>query len=587
MISIFSPLMERRGRESFPEYEEVDLAIVAESTYPYLRGGVSAVIHDIVEANADRSIGIIHIAWSSDCPTDHAYNVPSNVRWIYPVFLSMDDHLEDFKLASASALDLSPLERRELAQELFAALYEVAQGNAQPIWRLYEKTLNPRTRVCPLWPLLATQEFMTCALEAFADFRIPFTKLFWLLREFFSLTCAIAGEDYPKAGIYHSHTTGYAGLLAAIAARQNGGRVFLTEHNLYTRDTINSLLCRNMNTVVSARDWRTDTEVDPTQRAWMAWYTEIGRLIYKAADHITYLYPAAVDEARGLGSEPAKSEIVPNGMLLDKFESARVRYLSRREAIRQSGEHPTWRLVYCARLVPIKGLLDLITTVSELVQARVCNFTLDVMGHDDEIPEYAAECRRRAHDLGLDEYIRFRGNLNMAEVLGDFDALILPSYNEGQPLVVMEAMAVGLPVIGTHVGGMEQLILGSLDDSGQSVTGPCGILVRPGKVAELADAIYRLTSDQALYSSFSQNSRERISRYFTLGKAMDAYRLIYSELEMPTVPSIPAPRPQYHSRQLQPVGRHRQEDLEWQEWVARSLSPLGRADESGSVLPSR
>lgn len=587
MISIFSSLTQRRGVRPLPQYEDVDLAIVAESTYPYLRGGVSAVIHEIVKANPDRSIGIMHIAWDSDCPTEHAYNVPSNVRWIYPVFLSMNDHLDDFKLASASALDLSPFERRELSEEVFAALDELAKGNTRPAWRLYDRTLNPRTRICPFWLLLATQEFMTCALERFADFRIPFTNLFWLLREFFSLTCAIAGADYPKAKIYHSHTTGYAGLLAAIAARQNCGRVLLTEHNLYTRDTINSLLNRNMNTVVSARDWQTDIEVDQTQRAWMAWYTEIGRLIYKAADHITYLYPAAVGEAGGLGSEPAKSEIVPNGMLLDRFESARVRYLERREAIRQSSEQPTWQLAYCARLVPIKGLLDLISTVSELVQAGVRNFTLDVMGHADEIPEYATECRQRANELGLDDYIRFRGNLNMAEVLGDFDALILPSYNEGQPLVVMEAMAVGLPVIGTYVGGMEQLILSPLDDGEQPAPGPCGMLVRPGKVAELADAIQRLITDQALYKSFSENSRERISRYFALEKAMSAYRLIYRHLETPAVPPIPAPRSMHRPPPSRPVGRHRQEDLQRQAWMAKSLSSLGRAGVSVSVLPRR
>jgi polysaccharide biosynthesis protein PelF len=575
MISLFSSPIQRDSVRPGPQYEDVDLAIVAESTYPYLRGGVSAVIHDIVVANPDRSVGIIHIAWDSDCPTEHVYDVPPNVRWIYPVFLSMNDHLDDFKLASASTLDIGPSERRELSEEVFAALDELVHGNTRPLWHLYDRTLNPRTRVHPFWLLLGTQEFMTCAMEKFSDYGIPFTKLFWLLREFFSLTCAIAGEDYPKAKVYHSHTTGYAGLLAAIAARQNCGRVLLTEHNLYTRDTINLLLDRNMNTVVSARDWQVDFEADPTQRAWMAWYTEIGRLIYKAADHITYLYPAAVTEARGLGSEPEKSEIVPNGMLLDKFESARIRYVQRRAAIRQPSGQPAWRLVYCARLVPIKGLLDLIGAVNEVVQAGECNFTLDVLGHSDEVPEYAAQCHRRAHELGLDSYIHFRGNLNMAEVLGDFDALVLASYNEGQPLAVMEAMAVGLPVIGTCVGGMEQLILSPLDNGEQPAPGPCGILVRPGKVRELADAIRRLTTDQALYSSFSENSRERICRYFALDKAMSAYRLIYRELEMPAVPPIPAPRPMYRPSALRPVGRHRQEDLQWQAWMAKSLGRVG------------
>jgi polysaccharide biosynthesis protein PelF len=514
-----------------PVYEEVDLAIVAESTYPYLRGGVSAVIHDIVCSNPDRTIGIIHIAWDSQCSMENAYDVPSNVRWVYPVFLSMNDHVEDFKLSAASALGLGSADREQLARDVFDALDALAVGRVEPFWRLYERVLNPRTREYPLWPLLATQEFMSVALERMGGIGMSFADLFWLLREFFSLTCAIAGENYPKARIYHSHTTGYAGLLAALAARQNDGRVLLTEHNLYTRDTINSLLDRNMNTVVTAADWRADDQVEVTQRCWMAWYIEMGKIIYDAADHITYLYPAAIGEAEGLGSESAKSQIVPNGALLKKFEGARNYFLDRRSEIQQSARKPKWRLAYCARLVPIKGLLDLISSVAELVQSGERDFQLDVMGHADEIPDYAAACYDLARELGLGDYIVFRGNVNIAKVLGEFDMLVLPSYNEGQPMVVLEAMAVGLPVIGTPVGGMEQLVLSTLEEGPVSEPGPCGLLVKPGDVSGLAGAIRSLMRDERLYHYFSENSRSRVAQYFELEKAMGAYRLIYSRLE--------------------------------------------------------
>jgi glycosyltransferase involved in cell wall biosynthesis len=540
------------GAQRCGKYEDVDLAIVAESTYPYLRGGVSAVIHDIVQANPDRSVGIIHIAWDSSCPTEVAYPLPPNVRWVYPVFLSMNEHVRDFKQLPVSALGLPPSQRRLLAEQVFAALDAVVAGDCEPLWALYDQSMNPRTRRYSLWPLLATQEFMSLATQRFADIDVPFTSLFWLLREFFSLACAICGPDFPSADVYHSHTTGYAGLLAAVAARQNGGRVLLTEHNLYTRDTINCLLDRNMNTVVSARDWQVDTEVAPEQRCWMAWYTEIGRLTYKAADYITYLYPTAIGEAAGLGSTVEKASIVPNGMLLDKFESARAMFTARQEAIAAKGGERQWRLAYCARLVPIKGLLDLISSVAELVGSGTVNFTLDVMGHADEIPAYAAQCYDRVRDLGLGDYVRFLGNRNMAEVLGDFDMLVLPSYNEGQPMVVLEAMAVGLPIIGTPVGGMEQLIVSPLADAngpgaGPSPVpspGPCGVLVPPGNVSALAEALTAVMSDQELYDIFSANSRSRVSQYFELDKAMGAYRRIYSQLEgVSRLADVPAPRP--------------------------------------------
>ena len=65
-------------------------------------------------------------------------------------------------------------------------------------------------------------------------------------------------------------------------------------------------------------------------------------------------------------------------------------------------------------------------------------------------------------------------------MLGDFDLLVLPSYNEGQPIVVLEAMTAGIPVVGTDVGGMAQLITDSLVAHGGETFGPCGVLVTPG-----------------------------------------------------------------------------------------------------------
>ena len=65
----------RRPNENF-ELEEVDVAIVAESTYPFLKGGVSAVVHDIIIGNPDLTFGIIHITWDSHSPLKDLYGMP-------------------------------------------------------------------------------------------------------------------------------------------------------------------------------------------------------------------------------------------------------------------------------------------------------------------------------------------------------------------------------------------------------------------------------------------------------------------------------------------------------------------------------
>ena len=90
------------------EYQDVDVAIVMESTYPYLKGGVSAVVHDIVTHNPDLSYGIIHITWDSSAPLTDLYGMPANVRWVRTVFLSMEQNRDDYMAVSDQDLGMDP-----------------------------------------------------------------------------------------------------------------------------------------------------------------------------------------------------------------------------------------------------------------------------------------------------------------------------------------------------------------------------------------------------------------------------------------------------------------------------------------------
>jgi glycosyltransferase involved in cell wall biosynthesis len=163
------------------------------------------------------------------------------------------------------------------------------------------------------------------------------------------------------------------------------------------------------------------------------------------------------------------------------------------------------------------------------------------MGPDAEEPHYAAACRNRAHQLGLDGYVKFLGSVSLREVFGEYDMLVLGSYNEGQPVVVYEAMTVGLPVIGTAVGGMQALVatpMTTIDSSGHEVeVGPAGLLVEPGNVMALADILERAMTDEALYESMSRNGQERVDRFFQVTQVMENYSALYSELGAPPRPA--------------------------------------------------
>ncbi len=510
-------------------YPEVDVAIVAESTYPYLKGGVSAVVHDIVEGNQGLTFGIIHITWDTSSEKHDLYGVPGNVQWIRPVYLSMKEHRDDFVKLTPRSLRMNGPARAKLARRLFDALEALLADSVGPMWELYDEGMNPRTRDYPLWALLGTKEFMAATRDRLPHLGLSLVDTFWLLREFFSLACAVLGGDMPKATVYHAHTTGYAALLGAAAARQNGTSFLLTEHNLYVRDTVNMLLDRSMALTLTARDWR-EFDVPALQRAWMAWWIEMGRFCYPSAEVITYLYPKAITEAADLGAPVGKTVIIPNGMKIREFDDVYQQRCRALPDVLAGDSHRVWRLVYIARVVPIKGLADLIASLDLLVKRGITNFHLDVLGPTEHSPDYFMLCREKARRLNVESHLTFRGTVKVREMLGEFDVLVLSSYNEGQPIVVLEAMTAGIPTVGTEVGGMAQLIEDPLTTPGGHTWGPAGLLVRPDYVQGLADALQTLMQDRELYGQFASNARGRVVDFFQLEDAMGAYNRLYKEL---------------------------------------------------------
>ncbi len=511
------------------DYEEVDVAIVMESTYPYLKGGVSAVVHDIVTMNPDLSYGIVHITWDSRSPNRDLYGMPPNVKWVKCVYLSMDEHRDDFRRLRPKDLQMSARQRRELVTRLFDALAAILAGDMSSAWALYDEGMNPRTRRYRLWALLGTREFMDAVQKRMPGIGLPLTDSFWQLREFFSLAAAVLGADVPKAKVYHAHTTGYASLLGAAAARQNHGTFLLTEHNLYVRDTINFMLDRSPALAITSQDWRR-FDVTAVHRMWMTWFIEMGHFCYPSAELITYLYPTAISEAADLGAPPEKSVVIPNGIRLSDFEST---YRARQAALVQIKAEPdrVWKMAYIARVVLIKGLSDLIESVAMLVHERgIRNFHIDLMGPTDHEPEYYQKCVDKIAELNVGAYMTFRGVVNVREALADIDLLVLPSYNEGQPVVVLEAMTAGIPVAGTKVGGMAQLIDDPLTTPGGQTWGPAGLLVTPDYKVVMANVLERFMSDVDFYEECAINGRGRVEDFFQLEDAMLAYNRLYREV---------------------------------------------------------
>lgn len=509
-------------------YVDVDVAIVMESTYPYLKGGVSAVVHDIITGNPDLTFGIIHITWDSHSPRKDLYGMPDNIAWVKVLYLSMEEHQEDFLRARPRDLHMNRRQRRELSRRILGALLSLAQdGQTEPLWDLISEGLSASRRY-PVWAILGTREFMEAYHDMMPDLGMSMTDIFWCLRDFFSLAYAVLAEPVPRAQVYHAHTTGYAMLLGVNAAREHGTKVLLTEHNLYVRDTVNTLLERRLDLNVRLTDYRT-FDVTGRERMWMAWWLEMGRLCYPYPYASTYLYPRAITEANELGGDSGRAIVIPNGIVTSEFDASYAARLAAIEEIKKEGaDKHLWKLVYIARVVPIKGLLDMIDSVRLMVD-RGLNIHLDVCGPTEHMPSYFEQCLTRIVEQGLESVITIRGTVKVRELLPEFDLFVLPSYNEGLPVVSLETMGAGIPTVSTDVGAVRSVVEDMIvTDDGQTWD-PCGIIIEPGDPAVMADKVQEVISDVDLYERLSLNARGRVEAAYDLVKVNASYNKIYRQ----------------------------------------------------------
>jgi glycosyltransferase involved in cell wall biosynthesis len=155
------------------------------------------------------------------------------------------------------------------------------------------------------------------------------------------------------------------------------------------------------------------------------------------------------------------------------------------------------------RLCAVKGQRELIEALPRLARTDV---TLLLAGEDVESGgAYREALERAARDLGVADRVRFLGRRDdVPALLAAVDVLVLPSWIEGLPLVVLEAMAAGVPVVATDVGGTPEAV----------ADGETGVLVPPRDVDALAGAIDALLSDPERARRLGAAGRERARERF-------------------------------------------------------------------------
>jgi glycosyltransferase involved in cell wall biosynthesis len=168
-----------------------------------------------------------------------------------------------------------------------------------------------------------------------------------------------------------------------------------------------------------------------------------------------------------------------------------------------------------------KGVFDILQAVP-LVVERQPNAYFVFVGTEQALGEQA-QVQKACSEANLGSAVRFLGQVTGQAKLDVFlkaSIFILPSYGEGLPYALLEAMGSGLPVISTPVGAIPELVK----------EGRNGFLIQPGDYRALADRISRLLEDRSLRSRMSEANRETIEQHYMPQVAMSRFDEVYRKL---------------------------------------------------------
>ncbi len=206
------------------------------------------------------------------------------------------------------------------------------------------------------------------------------------------------------------------------------------------------------------------------------------------------------------GRIAGESHFIPNPIAANFFEIQRA-------------EEPG-RVLFAGRLVPLKGVLDLIKAIATVAHRRSIELVLAGSLVDRR---YVDRLRDEAKRLGIKNQVHFPGILDaesLRQELSRASMLVLPSYQETAPMVIQEAMAAGVPVIASRVGGTRY----------QVREGETGFLFDARDVESLTSRISELLANQAMRQSFSKAANALAENEYradtVANRTIDVYRQV-------------------------------------------------------------
>jgi len=225
------------------------------------------------------------------------------------------------------------------------------------------------------------------------------------------------------------------------------------------------------------------------------------RNINKHSDVITAVSINVMENAVKLGLDREKCIVIPNGVDLDFFKTDK-----------QFRENPR-KIVYVGRLLANKGPQILLQSAKSVIR-KIPDIQFLIVGDGPLLAKLDKFCKEN----NLNSNVKLLGRLeDIRPIMNESDLYVRPSYLDGMPLGVLEAMAMGLPVLATDIAGTKELIQ----------HGKTGHLVRAGSADELANEIIELLQNPDYMKKIAINGLEFVSSKFDWDQVTQEYEKCY------------------------------------------------------------
>lgn len=487
--------------------ENIDVLFIAEGTYPYIKGGVSTWIHQIITGMKDLNFGVLFLGSRPEDYKGIGYQLPGNLVYLEAIYLFEGEERGKFAKKTKGS---------EKVKLLDAFLED---GKFENAWQ--EVTNFNFFREVSYEDFLYSRQSWEFIEEVYENIGIdvPFVDYFWSMRNLFAPLFKVAelgmAIGRKNISLIHSPSTGYAGFLGSLMSREYSIPFIVTEHGIYTKERkIDIMNARWVG--VQYKYLQKKYDIDALKKLWIKTFVNLGKISYYQAERVFSLFEEARKQQINWGCPPHKTEVIPNGVDVDKLS----------KLVEKRPKEVPKVVSFIGRVVAIKDVKTFIKAVALLSQK------LDVegwiVGPEDEEPEYAQECRDLAEILKVEDKIKFLGFRNIVDIFPQTGVFTLTSISEGMPMTVLEAMASGVPCVATDVGSCRQLLYGGLNEEDIAI-GQAGIITSVGDARALADAYYKLLTDEDFWKKCQKAGLERVNRFYRFDQFIENYRKVYSQ----------------------------------------------------------